>query len=85
MAAHGVAMFSKYSDGKVFVNGIYSRLSLSRLRLSRIPAYFEEKIWSLFKYRNLISSTKILWISGEIAPQEQFLPLPTIFSFYISN
>ena len=27
---------------------IYSRLSLSRLRLSRITAYLEEKIWSLF-------------------------------------
>ena len=26
---------------------IYSRLSLSRLRLSRITAYLEEKIWSL--------------------------------------
>ena len=26
----------------------YSRLSLSRLRLSRITAYLEEKIWSLF-------------------------------------
>ena len=27
---------------------IYSQLSLSRLRLSRITAYLEEKIWSLF-------------------------------------
>ena len=26
----------------------YSQLSLSRLRLSRITAYLEEKIWSLF-------------------------------------
>ena len=26
----------------------YSRLSLSRLRLSRITAYLEEKFWSLF-------------------------------------
>ena len=26
----------------------YSRLSLSRLRLSRIPAYLEVKFWSLF-------------------------------------
>ena len=31
----------------------YIRLSLSRLRLSRIPAYFEMKIWSLFKYESL--------------------------------
>ena len=64
---------------------IYSQLSLSRLRLSRTTAYLEEKIWSLFKYRNLKSGNKILWIRGEIAPQEQFLPFPTIFSIYISN
>ena len=64
---------------------MYSRLSLSRLRLSRTTAYLEEKIWSLFKHRNLKSGNKILWIRGEIAPQEQFLPFPTIFSIYISN
>ena len=28
---------------------------------------------------------KILWLRGEIAPQEQFLPFSTIFSTYISN
>ena len=63
----------------------YSRLSLSRLRLSPIIAYLEEKILSLFKHRNLISGNKILWIKGEIAPGEQFLPFSTIFSIYISN
>ena len=57
----------------------YSRLSLSRLRLSQITAYLEEKTWSLFKHRNLTSGNKILWIRGEIAPEEQFLPFPTIF------
>ena len=50
------------------INTTYSRLSLSRLRLSGITAYLEEKIWSLFKHRNLTSGTKILWIRGEIAP-----------------
>ena len=30
------------------VTATYSRLSLSRIRLSRITAYLEEKIWSLF-------------------------------------
>ena len=64
---------------------LYSRLSLSRLRLSRITDYLEEKIWSLFKHGNLTSANKILWIRGEIAHQEQFLPFPTIFSIYISN
>ena len=65
--------------------GIYSWLSLSRLRLSRKTAYLEQKIWSLFKQGNLTSGDKILWIRGEIAPEEQFLPFPTIFSTYISN
>ena len=41
--------------------------------------------WSLFKHRNLTSGNKLLWIRGEIAPQEQFLPFPTILSIYISN
>ena len=47
---------------------MYSRLSLSRLRLSRITAYLEEKIWSFFKRRNLTSGNKILWIREEIVP-----------------
>ena len=64
---------------------MYSLLSLSRLRLSRITAYLEKKIWSLFKHRNLTSDNNILWIRVEIAPVEQFLPFPTIFSIYISN
>ena len=28
---------------------------------------------------------QIFWISGEIAPQEQFLPFPTIYLIHISN
>ena len=47
------------------------------------PLISKKKNWSLFKYRNLKSGNKILWIRGEIAPQEQFLPFPTIFSIYI--
>ena len=34
---------------------------------------------------NLTSGNNLLWIRGEIAPQEQFLPFSTIFSIYISN
>ena len=34
---------------------------------------------------NLTSGNKILWIKGEIAPREQYLPFPTIFSIYISK
>ena len=45
---------------------LYSRLSLSRLCLSRKTAYLEVKIWSPFKH--LLTGNKILWKSGEIAP-----------------
>ena len=51
--------------------------SLSRLLLSQITAYLEEKIGSLFKHRSLTSGNKIWWIRGEIV-----LPIPTIFSIY---
>ena len=53
--------------------------------LSPITVYLEEKIWSLFKYRIPISGTKIVWISGENATQEQFFPFPIIFSIYVSK
>ena len=33
----------------------------------------------------LTSGNKILWVRGEIAPQEQFLPFTTIFSTHIYN
>ena len=45
---------------------IYSRLSLYRLRLSRITAYLEEKNLIPVLNRNLTSGNKILWIRGEI-------------------
>ena len=59
----------------------YSWLSLSRPRLSRMPAYLEVKIWSLFKHENLITGNKILWKRGEIVPK--FLLFSTIFSIYL--
>ena len=49
----------------------YSQLSLSRPRLSRITAYLEVKIWSLFKHENLTIGNKILWKRGEIAPPQK--------------
>ena len=84
-------VFHLHSGKEIYMNKFpnvksnYSRLSLSRLRLSRITAYLEEKIWSLFQHRNLTSCTKILWIREEIAPQEQFLSFSTLFSTYIST
>ena len=82
--AHGLRQFMSDVKSDVYIY-IYSQLSLSRLRLSRITAYLEEKIWSLVSHRNLKSGYKILWKRGEIAPGEQFLPFSTIFSIYISN
>ena len=39
----------KFDMSKVpLVSIAYSRLSLSRLRLSRVNAYLEEKMWSFF-------------------------------------
>ena len=61
----------------------YSRLSLSRLRLSRITAYLEVKIGSQFLHENLTTGNKLLWKRGEIAPKEQFLLFSTIFSIYL--
>ena len=57
-------------------------LSIVRLRLSRINAYLEVKIWSLFKEENLTLGNKILWERGEIAPN--FSVFPQYFQ-YISN
>ena len=39
---------------------VYSRLSLSGLRLSRTTAYLKVKIWSLLEHENLTRSNKIL-------------------------
>ena len=60
----------------------YSRLLLSRLGLSRITAYFIEKILYLFKHENLITGNKILWKRGEI--RSNFCSFFTIFTIYIS-
>ena len=47
-----------------FKNCKYSRLSFSRPRLSRITAYLEVKIRSLFKHENLTTGNKVLWKRG---------------------
>ena len=61
---------------------MYSRLLLSRPRLSRITAYLEVKIWSMLKHENLTTGNNILWKRGEITHKEQFLLFSTIFSQY---
>ena len=40
----------------------------TRSSLSRITAYLEVKIWSLFKNENLTTGNKILWKRGAISP-----------------
>ena len=60
----------------------YSRLSLSWLRLSRITAYLELKIWSLFKHETLTTGNKILWERGEIAISPLF---HNIFNISVSS
>ena len=63
--------------------GTYSRFLFSRPSLSRITAYLEVKIWSLFKHENLTTGNKILWKRGEIAPKEQYLLFSIIFLIYL--
>ena len=63
----------------------WKQLCLITVDSPRITACLEEKIWSFFKGRNLTPGNKILWIRGEIAPKEQFLPFSTTFSIYIFN
>ena len=60
-----------------------SRLSLYRLRLSRITAYLEVKIWSLIKQEHVTTGNKILWKRGESGPKGQFLLFSRIFSIYL--
>ena len=62
----------------------YSQLSLSRIRLSRITAYLEVKIWSLFKHENLTTGNKILWKRGEISPKEKFLLFSQYFQYIVN-
>ena len=52
--------FSFYHSSRQKVVSIYSRLSLSQTRLSRITAYLEVKIWSLPKHENLTTRKNIV-------------------------
>ena len=79
---HGTCLWQLSNSGY----GLYSQLSLPRLRLSRITAYLEVKIVSLFKHENLIIGNKILWKRGEMANKEQFLLFfHTIFNISLTS
>ena len=62
---------------------LYSWLSLSRLRLSRITAYLEVKIWSLRKHENLTTGIKYCR-KEEKYIRRNFSSFPQYFR-YISN
>ena len=68
---------------------IQSTLIISNNLLSRITAYLEVQIWSMFKHGNLTTGNKILWKRGEIAEEKlllrsNFSSFPQYFH-YISN
>ena len=63
---------------------IYSRLSLSRTRLSRITAYLEVKIWSLPIHENLTTDGKYCRKEEKLLLRSNFSSFPQYFQ-YISN
>ena len=57
----------------------YSRLPLSRTRLSRITAYLEVKIWSLPKHENLTTGKKYCGKEEKLLPRSNFSSFPQYF------
>ena len=66
------------------VNNIYSRLALSRFRLSRIFAYLEVKTWSLLKYENQTTGKKYCGKEEKLLLRSSFSLFPQYFQ-HISN
>ena len=67
-----------------FTRFIYSWLSLSRPRLSRITAYLEVKIWSLPIHENLTTDGKYCRKEEKLLLRSNFSSFPQYFQ-YISN
>ena len=63
---------------------LYSWLSLSRTRLSRITAYLEVKIWSLPKHEDLTTGKKYCGKEEKLLLRSNFSSFPQYFQ-YISN
>ena len=63
---------------------LYSWLSLSRPRLSRITAYLEVKIWSLPIHENLTTDGKYCRKEEKLLLRSNFSSFPQYFQ-YISN
>ena len=67
-----------------FYSKMYSWLSLSRTRLSRITAYLEVKIWSLPKHEDLTKGEKYCGKEEKLLLRSNFSSFPQYFQ-YISN
>ena len=81
-AVKNLIYISSHSIILVFVGFIYSWLSLSRSRLSRITAYLEVKIWSLSKHENL--TKEYCEKEEKLLLRSNFSSFPQYFQ-YISN
>ena len=68
----------------VISTSLISNNWLYRLRLSRITAYLEEKIPSLFKHENVTTGNKVLWKEKKLLLRSNFSSFPQYFQ-YISN
>ena len=78
--------FGGFISGNCFVIicSLYSWLSLSRPRLSRITAYLEVKIWSLPIHENLTTDGKYCRKEEKLLLRSNFSSFPQYFQ-YISN
>ena len=63
----------------------YSRLSLSRPRLSRITAYLEVKIWSLPKHENLTTGKKYCGKEEKLLLRSNFSSFRNIFNISVTS
>ena len=64
---------------------IYSRLSLSRPRISRITAYLEVKIWSLPKHENLTTGNKYCGKEEKLLLRSNFSSFRNIFNISVTS
>ena len=64
---------------------IYSRLSLSRPRISRITAYLEVKIWSLLKHENLTTGKKYCGKEEKLLLRSNFSSFCNIFNISVTS
>ena len=74
----------EWASDKRLMHGLYSWLSLSRPRLSRITAYLEVKILSLLKHEYLTTGKTYFEKEEKLLLRSNFASFPHYFQ-YISN